>query len=391
MDTTKDIQENTLLPLVKGQSTYKLIVPEKVEEKIRYLIRKFPSTEWSGVLFYSHTGNFEDNDLVITCQDIYPMDLGTMGWTEFKMSEDVAAYMADNLEVFEYETGLIHSHHTMGAFFSSQDNRMLQQEGNDTNCFVSLVVDTRGQYVARITRKILVKSEVTVKQLGKSYEFFGDGTKELEKGGENTTKSITKAIIQYFDLDVERHEVHNTLSYLDERFDEIEKKKNSHAKLPKKDTEIIDEKEKPRNFFDWLHKSKNKESSDEINLFSNDQNQDWKPDPKKIHRAVVNIITCNLIINPDKFDLKQWVKKYMVRVYENIFTNKAAFEEWKDFIIQFTLDYFDTSDVPDELIDDWDYVTSAIATAIADELSAYKDCNKYIQEYYDALTFIVIN
>lgn len=93
---------------MQGQSTYKMTVPENVEEKIRYLIRKFPSTEWSGILFYTHQGTFEDNDLAITCQDIFPMDLGTSGWTEFKMSEDVAAYMAENIELFDCEMGLVH-------------------------------------------------------------------------------------------------------------------------------------------------------------------------------------------------------------------------------------------------------------------------------------------
>ena len=111
---TIETQQKGLPPLVKGQSTYKLIVPEKVEEKIRYLIRKFPHTEWSGVLFTTHEGTFENNDLVITCQDIYPMDLGTSGWTEFKMSEDVTAYMAENIELFDCDMSLCHSHHTMG-------------------------------------------------------------------------------------------------------------------------------------------------------------------------------------------------------------------------------------------------------------------------------------
>ena len=155
MNTTIPIPPSKPLPqLLKGSSTYKLVVPESVEEKIRYLLRKFPSTEWSGVLFYTHQGTFENNDLIITCQDFFPMDLGTSGWTEFHMSEDVAAYMADNAELFSCDTGLIHSHHRLGAFFSGQDNLMLQQEGNDTNCFVSLVVDTKGSYVARVTRKL---------------------------------------------------------------------------------------------------------------------------------------------------------------------------------------------------------------------------------------------
>lgn len=105
METT---EKKTLPALVKQSGIFKMIVPAKVEEKIRYLIRKFPHTEWSGVLFYSHTGSFEDKDLVITCEDIFPMDLGTAGWTEFKMSPAVAGYIADNLELFDCETGLVH-------------------------------------------------------------------------------------------------------------------------------------------------------------------------------------------------------------------------------------------------------------------------------------------
>lgn len=106
MDTQINIEQ--LPKILKMSSTYKLIVPEKVEEKIRYLIRKFPHTEWSGVLFTSHTGTFEDGNLIITCEDLFPMDLGTSGWTEFKMNEDVAAYMADNIELFNYDLGLVH-------------------------------------------------------------------------------------------------------------------------------------------------------------------------------------------------------------------------------------------------------------------------------------------
>lgn len=101
-------EQKNLPPLVKGSSTYKLVVPEEVEEKIRYLLRKFPSTEWSGVLFITHEGSFENNDLVITCKDIYPMDLGNATFTEFKMNEDVAAYMADNIELFDCDMALVH-------------------------------------------------------------------------------------------------------------------------------------------------------------------------------------------------------------------------------------------------------------------------------------------
>lgn len=93
--------------------TFKLNVPKEVEAKIRYLLHKFPSTEWSGVLFYTHSGSFEDGSLTINCQDIYPMDLGNSTYTDFFMSEDVTRYIADNLELFNCELGLVHSHHNM--------------------------------------------------------------------------------------------------------------------------------------------------------------------------------------------------------------------------------------------------------------------------------------
>lgn len=85
-----------------------MVIPSSVEEKIRYLLRKFPSTEWSGVLFYSHKGSFEEGNLTITCRDIYPMDLGNATFTQFSMSEDVAAYIANNIDLFECDLGLVH-------------------------------------------------------------------------------------------------------------------------------------------------------------------------------------------------------------------------------------------------------------------------------------------
>lgn len=109
MNTTKDFSQQTPLPqLVKKSTTYKLYVPKKVEEKIRYLCRKYPTLEWSGVLFYTHAGNFEDNNIEIYCEDLYPMDLGSSTFTNFKNDETIARYIADNIELFNCDMGLVH-------------------------------------------------------------------------------------------------------------------------------------------------------------------------------------------------------------------------------------------------------------------------------------------
>lgn len=374
---------NPLPPLVEGSSIYKLVIPKSVEEKIRYLIRKFPNTEWSGILFCTHQGTFENNDLIVTCQDIYPMDLGSSGWTEFKMSEDVAAYMAEHIELFACDLQLVHSHHSIGAFFSGQDIAMLQQEGNDTNCFVSLIVDTKGTYVARITRKVKQQSEV--KCLGESYEFFGEGCKQLSNSNSQPAKVISKEYIEYFNMEIERHEVPNTLSYLDERFDEIIKKKQNTSAIPQFRNAAIGDSSvvKELNLFNEYPKVKNEiENSAEV---------EWIPDAKKIHAAVVHIITCSLIINPDKVDLKQWVSKHMVNVYRKVFGDdseshaakyaSSPFNEWKDYIVATTMDYFDYD--PSMLYDNTELLQSKVATAICDELFEYLDYNDYIKAYYN--------
>ena len=417
--TTPTDKPQKLPQLVKGQSIYKLIVPQDVEEKIRYLIRKFPSTEWSGVLFITHQGSFENNDLVITCKDIFPMDLGSAGWTEFRMSEDVAAYMAQNIELFDCEIGLLHSHHQLGAYFSGQDNAMLQQEGNDTNCFVSLVVDTRGTYVARITRKVQSKSEVTIKSLGTSYEFFGEGSKTIVKDDSEVTKTVDKEYIEYFDLQVERHEAPNSLAWLDSRFDEIAKKKASQQtaysavgtkpyvsgspiNLGSAPSQYSPQSEhSDKGFFDWLHNEGNNINGQAVSNVppanvnapvEGELNFNWTPDSKKIHEAAVHMVTLNLILNPKDFNFKHWISRHMANVYRKVFGGfslddgtPTAFTEWRDFIIQFTLDYFDVPDIPDALLDDQDQFMGIVAQAIIDELSEYVNLNPYIQEYINAL------
>lgn len=280
----------------------------------------------------------------------------------------------------------ITSHHSLGAFLSSQDLKMVQQEGNDTNCFVSLVVDTPGNYVAIVTRKVQTRYKVVETSLEESYEFFGEGRKELSKEGfSEVTNFTTREFIEYYDLEVERQVVDEKESlddfkYLDDRFDDIVSKKA----MPRYKSILGDD----GILFGLFQQDNDKQP--------NTKPTGWQPDPKKIHRAAVSIVTCNLIINPDKFDFKQWITRHLSNVYKRIFNDVqekglclSAFDEWKDFIIQFTIDYFDVSDIPDELVDNYDLVQSKIATAIQNELLKY-DKNPYIKDYCNALEQYII-
>lgn len=411
--------------LIKASTSYKMIVPKQVEEKIRYLLRKFPSTEWSGVLFYDHEGTFEDNNLVITCRDIYPMDLGNATYTDFNMNEDVAAYIANNIELFNCDLGLCHSHHSMQAWFSETDIGTLRSEGNERNCFVSLIVNNEGTYSAAITRKIQSTSEVITKSLGTSYEFFGEGTiKTDETEMTESTKIIDNTVIEYFMLDVERQEAENPLGYLDDRFKEIIKKKEDEKSLTaswkswgqyktytksaspykglsywdttkdnKKDTKEYSN----AGFYDWLHNKKEKDSKiieqeviEEPTLWGKEEMKEmevskyeYTPNPKLIQKAVTQMITCCLTIKADSVNLETWIDKHMENIYDDLFKDEddlssiAKFDSWNEFIVEFLVTNFKDPEMPDYVVDP----IPVVAEAMLDQLAPYRAKNHYIEDY----------
>lgn len=97
----------SIIPLIKGTSSYKIKIPSDVENKIIYLCNKISQIEWSGILFYSYSGSFEDGSLEIVCKDIYLMDIGISTYTDFFMSPEVMSYMVDN-DLLDCQLGLIH-------------------------------------------------------------------------------------------------------------------------------------------------------------------------------------------------------------------------------------------------------------------------------------------
>ncbi len=326
------------------------------------------------------------------------MDLGTSGWTEFKMTPDVTAYIADNIELFNCETGLVHSHHTLGAFISGQDSKTLQVEGNDTNCFVSLIVDTKGTYVAAITRKMQKKTEIVTKSLGTSYEFFGEGeVRTNEDPMSESTKVVDNETIEYFMLDVEREVVDNPLKYLDDRFSEIEKQKEAN-KLP---VSFKNTPDKDEEFFDWIHSSRKTSAEakealySQPTLFSKEEMDEmidaeaWVPDGDTIHHMAAQLITCSLIINKD-IDLKQWITRHMVKKYAEIFADFNDFEYWADNITEFMISHtYDFYDAPSEVLVDDETFQSKIAEALIEELEEYPS-NNYIAHYINLLNNYIV-
>lgn len=224
----KKIEEKVTLPTLEHkEDTFKIIVSELVENKIRFLCEKIWTLEWSGVLFYKVEGNFADKSLTIRCVDIYPMDIGTAGTTEFKVTPDISFYMTDHPELLEegvYQ-GLIHSHNNMSTFFSGTDTDTLQSEGMDMAHFVSLIVNNAGEYTAGITRKGTCAQEV---QEIVTYQSWGGKEESVEEVFE-----VEEEILEWFNLDVTIEKPITFETEMLERLEEIEKiKKEEKKKTP---------------------------------------------------------------------------------------------------------------------------------------------------------------
>lgn len=203
-------------------NNYKLIITKTLEEKIRLMCSKSWDTEWSGILFYKVKGDFSTDDLKITCLDCKILDIGTSGATEFEINESVCAYMVNN-DLCDCYTGLIHSHNNLTTFFSSTDLNTLASEGADTNNFVSLIVNNRGEYTAAVTRKVKIKEH----EKNISYTLFGKQINQLLVTEE-------KEIIEYTKLKIvisRTAQVYNSVMEDVAEIEKIKKEKEESLKI----------------------------------------------------------------------------------------------------------------------------------------------------------------
>lgn len=382
-----------------GTYNYKLVIPAEVEKKIRFACQKVWSTEWSGTLFFTHEGSFENDDLVIRCVDIYIMDIGTQAYTEFDMNPDVISYMCENPELLDCQMGLIHSHNNMSTFFSGTDTATLKEEGGDRNNFVSLIVNNAGTYTAAITRRI--KSKQTMESV--SYEFFGDGEKQ------DTKEYISDADeIEWFYLKIENED--ETFSFPDmaARLEEIKQVKAEKAKKAQKaQTPVYQGGYKPviANSYgtkagpaNLVKKEDNKSKVVQSTLFDNaddlpfddDYNLPYGQvtfDKVTLKSLVLQLITGSIIISNDsKIDITKWAKS-MPALYEKRFgkgeEGMKNFKMWADTYTEY-LTWYTTDEKLEELGFDETEICAICAHDMIEELTKLPE-NDYIKGYIDAL------
>lgn len=382
-------QPKKLIPLEKYTDTYKLVIPANVERKIRHLCNRVSEVEWSGTLFYTHSGSYEDNNLEIKCVDIFPMDIGSQAYTEFDMSPDVIAYMTEHPELLDCQMGLIHSHNNMATFFSGTDTSTLREEGIDRNHFVSLIVNNAGTYTAAITRKLKVKKVVHSTYTYKSFD-------DIEKSGTMATE-VEDEVIAYNMLSIIKEGEVESFQEVDDRLDIIRKNK---AKTPEKSalltssygyygypyepsvyprpTNCIKKAEVP------IHQNslfKEDEFVDRIPEGSATDNATISIDASVVRAITLQLITGSIAIaDASRIDPVKWAGQ-MVNLFDKRFNNDMdLFKLWIETMSDFVL----TSFVPDEFTPIEERYISELSKLVYMSLDKLPR-NKYIDAIQDSL------
>jgi hypothetical protein len=124
----------------------KLIITGPLQQKIDYLLNRF-DIEWSGPAWFTYETTDKGFPNKWKLEYFLPLDLGSHSETEWtgkhflQRSKKLYKVHPELLKMYQ---GNIHSHHTMGAFFSSTDKQALTDNANEVG-YPSLVVANGGK------------------------------------------------------------------------------------------------------------------------------------------------------------------------------------------------------------------------------------------------------
>lgn len=363
--------------MIEISSSYKLIIPLNIEQKIRFLCNNINNIEWSGILFYDYTGRFEDGSLELTCKDIYVMDIGNSVATKFSITPEVSGYIADNLELLSCSMGLVHSHHSMATFFSGTDTNTLKIEGEDNIHFLSLIVNNAGTYNAKITKKIKAKHKINTEYTYQTFDSISEGGEDYSEQEEEYLEAHSLIIDKYEDTSSEK---------LLERINSLKDKIKNPKFVYPKNINSID----PPTWDDY-----NRED-----LFSNINSETALPKeslksipvdfnkldsiiiPKKeLENTAIQLLTCNPIIH-SSFEVDVWMLN-MEKLLDKRFTKDATCKLYSEYITEFISFIMYNQDLEDMIESKYDLSVGEFQAVLANNLIEYfkkLPINKYIKE-----------
>lgn len=369
-------------------SSCKLIISTKVEQKISICCRELPHNEWSGTLFYRVQSGSFGNNLVLIADDLFLRDVGSSTYTEFDDDVDAFNYQIENGLEDDIQ-GLCHSHNQMASFFSGVDSSTLEEFGKLMPHFLSLIVNNKGNYCAKITRRIPVANHYLTFN-GEEAEYQGD-----------------ECIVQSFPVEIVFQD-ESIISETKAKLKELQSKKSSFIRDSKdsdndyptlwNDNFIAPNKASELLSYPYNNSSNKTKQAKEAPKKENKEVKITKENNKKsttkqvvenkesletfIQKKIKSLLfgSCIFTVSKD-FDVKDWCKNKMEKAFENNFIDYSTRNNWistcLDNLVALCIDKYD--DIED-------------INVIEDTITTYLDSlpkNKYIKEIKDCLTEIM--
>lgn len=183
------------------KSTPKLVLSRNIINQIDYFHKIVGKDEWSGVLVLRiDSGSIENpKEFALTAVEILPMDIGTAAYTEYEFDLAGDPYQMDKIGGVMLDKtlkmGHIHTHHSMGVFFSGTDVQELHDNAPNHNYYVSLIVNFESP-AAWKAKVVYLGSESRTGTLTRSY----NGTNGPVVSAIDLTK--TEEVMYTMDLEI---------------------------------------------------------------------------------------------------------------------------------------------------------------------------------------------
>jgi len=135
-----------------------LVITKELCDKIAFLHSK-EDVEWSGELIVREEGTINDLDeWKLIAEDVFLVDIGSSSYTAYEVGK--GSFQTDDImEMYEKHPGLlegthkqhhIHSHNSMGCFFSGTDWDQMNDRCLVSNYLLMLIVNFDGKWCAKV-------------------------------------------------------------------------------------------------------------------------------------------------------------------------------------------------------------------------------------------------
>lgn len=192
--------------------------------QIMTLCGKLSRVEWSGTLFYNVEGEFGEPGFAIEARELYLLDIGSAAYTEYETNDpEFYQFLMQRADLREMRMGHIHSHNTMGSFFSGTDDDELIENSEFHNYYFSLIVNNENEMVAKIAFRAQVDSETK-----SSVKFKGTNGQIKEK---QVTSTNQTTYVYAYKCEIEVPEiVRTTMSALERQEEKEQARKEAERK-----------------------------------------------------------------------------------------------------------------------------------------------------------------